>query len=102
MMTKTRKYVLIGLLVDIAVPLAASLLLALQAAVWYDGRCISLGIMGGGECTRLEYVVQTVGLIWLVAFMAAVEKWWLVLLALLLAPAVGYFLAQRKSRKVFR
>jgi hypothetical protein len=102
MATKIRKYILIGLLVDIVVPLAASALLALHAAYTYEGRCITIVFMGGGPCTRFEYVAQVVGLVWLVGWMAAIENWWIVLPALLIAPLIGYAVGRLRSEKSFR
>ena len=97
MQTKALRYMLYGLLVDVALVLAALLLLAALAAVNYDGQC-GLGIIFGSgryPCSRGEYVRDVVTLL---ALGGALDFWWALLPALAVPPVVGFIIGLRRRR----
>jgi hypothetical protein len=101
MKTKAAKCLLVGLLADVALALAALLYLTWAALADYDGQC-GLGIIFGSgrqPCTRVEAVLFNVEL---GAFIALVE-WPLTLLVLAAPPALGLLagllLAWRAGRR---
>jgi hypothetical protein len=93
--TKALKYMLLGLLLDVALVLAALLVLAVLAAVDYDGLC-GLGIFfgsGRSPCSRSEYVYETVTL---VSLLVVSVGWWIILPLLLLPPFAGFLIGLRR------
>jgi hypothetical protein len=96
METKALRYMLYGLLADVALVLAALLLLAASAAASYDGLC-GLGIIFGSgrtPCSRGEYVYEAVTF---VSFIALFAGWWLIIPLLLLPPLAGLIIGRRKA-----
>jgi hypothetical protein len=95
MKTKALKYVLVGLLVDVALVLAALVAVAAAEAGNYEGLCGGRLIMGGlrHPCTRGEFVYEGVSL---VVFLAVVFTWWWLLPLLLLPPVLGYLVGRKR------
>jgi hypothetical protein len=93
METKALKYMLLGLLLDIALVLAALLALAVLAAVNYDGLCGLGFIFGSGRspCSRGEYVYETLTLVSLIAVYAG---WWIIVPLLAAPPFVGFLIGR--------
>ena len=101
-MSKTFKYALYGLLVDLCLLLAALLFFVVMMARDYRGRCFSLMIMGAGAappCTFAQYIAGAVEFIVVIGFLVAVESWYVTVPALLLAPAFGFALGWRSEKR---
>ncbi len=96
--TKALRYAFYGVLADVALVLGALLLLALLAAIEYDGTCgFSLIFFGSrSPCSRGEYVSWVVSFVGLVV---VVEFWWALLPALLLPPVAGFWLGWRRPAR---
>ena len=93
--TKAVKYLFVGLLADAAVALAGLLLLALMAALDYDGQC-GFGFIFGTPrtpCSLAQHVAEVVALFGLLFLL---EYWWLVIPLLLLPPFAGFVVGLRR------
>ncbi|HEV2859421.1 MAG TPA: hypothetical protein VGX48_00285 [Pyrinomonadaceae bacterium] len=101
-MSKTFKYALYGLLVDLCVLLAVLLFSVVMVARDYRGRCFSLMIMGGSpapSCTFGQYMARAVEFIVVIGFLLAVESWYVSVPVLLAAPALGFALGWRSESR---
>jgi hypothetical protein len=98
MKTKARKYLVVGLLIDAALLVAALVAIVIYSASSYDGRC-GLGIIFGSgrhPCSRLEHTLE---LSFLLIVVLSVYGWWAILPVLIAPPLAGFLWGQRRVAK---
>jgi hypothetical protein len=90
-LTKPLKYLVRGLIVNVGILFAASLLLLVAIAWDYKGRCGDL-FGEGRPCTFLEYMKQEVPFSLMLILL---YFWWLILLSFVVIPGIGYLIGRR-------
>jgi len=93
MNSKGAKYFRVGLLVDLALLVAAVLAIVVGSLFTYDGRCGSI-IMEPTHtpCNILQYVATE---LFVFVFLGIILLWWVILIILLLPPTIGYLVGRR-------
>jgi hypothetical protein len=93
MSTKGRRYLGIGLLVDLALLAATVVAIVLGSVLTYDGRCGSI-IMEPTHtsCSLLQYVGTE---LFIIVIVGTFVFWWAILVILLLPPLIGYLSGRR-------
>ena len=95
-MTKSYKYLVIGLVINIVILLIAGSWLTVSIYLSYKGRCGVFYFFGGQgrPCTLLEYMKEELGFSLIVIVF---ELWWLILPAFVVLPGAGYLIGRRRN-----
>jgi len=93
MNSKGPKYFRLGLLIDLALLMAAVLAIVVGSLVTYDGRCGSI-IMEPTHtpCNIFQYIATE---LFIFVMLGIFLLWWAILIILLLPPIVGYLVGRR-------
>ena len=100
-MTKPLKYFLWGIMADLISLAAVIILVLVNIALSYQGRCGVFWFFGGAghPCSRSEYVRQEAGF-YLIAFLGTPEALLLVLPALTILPLIGFLIGRWKAKSM--
>ena len=95
-MTKSFKYLVRGLIVNVGILSIASAYLLVTVALSYKGRCGVFWFFGGEgrPCPLLEYMREELAFI-LIPLLG--YFWWLILLAFAVIPGIGYLIGRRRD-----
>ena len=92
----TRRYLMRGSWIALAIPLVTLVAGAISLALSYDGKCGGFlpWLAAARQCTLADYVVGNLSLFALIVW---IEYWPFILLLLALPIGIGYLLDRRKK-----
>ena len=83
-----KTYLITGLLIDALLIGAGFIICILVVVIGSDGKCPSFfSFIGSADCTALHYAAGAI----ILMVSAALRWWWIILPALLIPPAVAYW-----------
>jgi hypothetical protein len=93
-LTKPFKYLVRGLIINVAILVVAGLCLLVSIAFSYKGKCGVFYFFGGQgrPCSFLEYLREELGFSLL---LIVYYFWWLILLSFVVIPGIGYLIGRR-------
>jgi hypothetical protein len=100
-MTKSLWYVVRGIIADVIIVAVIGILVLVDIASSYRGRCGVFWFFGGAghPCSRLEYVKEEAGFFF-IALVGLPESWLVILPALCIMPVLSYLFGRWKAKSM--